>query len=384
MNNEHPPAGNILLVANWESNVGYAWWLIENFWTTIASHFNRQGQQCYLIYPEITQIPGSIAASEIRVEEMDFRDRSRKNRGRLRRLIQHHNIRYIYLSDSPAFSPFYVHLRIWGVKKIVVHDHTPGDRTIPSAGRRFLKNIIQRMPWITADHFIAVTDFVYRRFIEVSCIPASKCSVAQNGIEPIDLKNATEGYARREFNIPQSRKIVVTTGRASFYKGIDFVIRCIAELVHNRGITDLHFLFCGDGPDLNAFRDLATQLEVNDYLTFSGRRADIRKILPSCDIGFHASMGEVGYSLSILEYMSAGLATIVPDLPSTSEAIIHGENGLVFRHGDDASACDMLQYCRLDENRQKLAKVAISSIIDNYNIEQTNSDLTQILDKQFS
>lgn len=384
MNNKQSPAGNILLVANWESNVGYAWILIENFWITISRHFTQQGQQCYLVYPEITRIPEPIAESEIRVNELDFRNRSHKNRHLLRQLVRRHNIRYIYLTDSPAYSTFYVQLRLWGIKRIVVHDHTPGERTKPSSWRSLLKKIIQRTPWITADHFIAVTDFVYRRFIEVNCIPANKCTVAKNGIQPLDLASTSAGYAHREFNIPLARQIVVTTGRASYYKGIDFIIKCVAELVYNRKVSDLHFLYCGEGPDIDAFRDLAGQLQVNDYLTFAGKRIDVRAILPTCDIGFHASRGEVGYSLSILEYMSAGLATIVPDLPSTSQAIMHGENGLVFLHGDVSSACDMLQRCRSSAYREKLSKNAISTVADHYNLEQTNTSLIQILDGQFS
>lgn len=378
------PSGNILLVANWESNVGYAWHLIENFWTAIAGHFMQQGRQCYLIYPEITRIPETIAESGIRVDELDFRNRSRNNRHRLRQLVRSNNIRYIYLTDSPAYSTFYVQLRLWGIKRVIVHDHTPGERTRPSVMRGLLKKAIHRMPWITADHFIAVTDFVYRRFLEVNCLPVNKCSVAANGIEPIDRGNTGAGFAHREFRIPPERRIVVTTGRASYYKGIDFIIRCVAELVHQRRVSDLHFIYCGDGPDLNAFRELASRLRVNDYLTFAGRRSDIRVILPACDIGFHASRGEVGYSLSILEYMSAGLATIVPDLPSTSQVIRHDKNGLVFRHEDVSSACDMLQRCRSAVYRRKLAKSAIATVRDNYNLERTNRDLIQILDRQFS
>jgi glycosyltransferase involved in cell wall biosynthesis len=383
MRHEQPATGNILLVANWESNVGYAWRLIENFWITISGHFMRQGRVCYLIYPQITKIPEAIARSEIRVSELDFRNRSRRSRHMLGQLVRTHNIRYLYLTDAPAYSPFYLILRLWGIKRIVVHDHTPGDRTKPSLWRGMIKKLIQRMPWFTADHFIAVTDFVFQRFIEVNCIPEKKCSVAVNGIVPIALNDGVAVNVRYEFNIPPSRHIVITTGRATYYKGIDFIIRCIAELVHNRKLTDFHFIYCGDGPDMEAFRELATRLNVNDYMTFAGKRSDIRAILPGCDIGFHASRGEVGFSLSILEYMSAGLATIVPDLPSTSLAITHGENGLAFRHGNLSSACDMLQRCRSTAFRDKISKAAMETVSDNYNLVRTNSDLIRILEKQF-
>ena len=69
-----PSNGNILLVANWESNVGYAWWLMENFWTTIAKHFDDRS--CFLIYPKITVLPESISTTSIKTSELNFSDHS--------------------------------------------------------------------------------------------------------------------------------------------------------------------------------------------------------------------------------------------------------------------------------------------------------------------
>ena len=384
MNNPHVNRGNILLVANWESDIGYAWWLMENFWVTIAGHFEHRGSSSYLIYPKITQIPDAIESSCIKVLEHNFRDRSPSSLDKLHQIIRRNAIQYLYLSDAKSYSLVYPLLKLWGIKTIVVHEHFPGDRTIATSWRKLLKSGIQRIPFYTADHFIAVSDFVYRRFIQVACIPASKCSTAPNGIMPISLSHIDREYAKNNFNIPDNRLIVVSTGRADNYKGIDFIIKCCAEFVHHRSIYDLHFLFCGDGPDLEYFRELVSTYQVEEYFTLAGKRSDIRDILPSCDIGFHASKGEVGYSLSIIEYMSAGLATIVPDLPSTSEATRHEDNGLLYSHGDVSSACDAIQLCRSSEFRGQLSRNARSTAGEEFNLEHTNTQLINILDRLFT
>lgn len=371
------------MVANWESNVGYAWWLMENFWTTIAAHFEKQGVASHLIYPKITVLPVAIESSNIEVEECDFRDRSFNNIKKIRGLIKSKNIKYIYLSDSPSYSLFYLLLKLWGVKKIVVHDHTPGERTVPAPWLRLAKSLIQRIPVYTADHYIAVTDFVYRRFIDVSCIPAEKCSVAANGIRPLDLSSADLKYTYKMFSIPEDRKIIITTGRASFYKGIDFFIECANELVNHKKIAKLHFLYCGDGPDLNAFRSLSAKYKLESSFTFAGKRSDVTAILPSCHIGFHAAKGEVGYSLSILEYMSAGLATIVPDNPSTSGATVDGKTGMVYQPGNVSSACSAIEQCLDESLRKKLSANAIASVKQQYNIANTNSKLIASLERVF-
>lgn len=375
--------GNILLVANWESNVGYAWWLMENFWVTISRHFGHKGSKCHLIYPKITQIPAAIAASEIKSSECDFHKHSPTNLITLYNLIKKNNIKYIYLSDSPSYSLFYLLLRLWGIKQIVVHDHTPGERSIPKGWRKTIKSLIQKIPLYTADHFIAVTDFVYHRLIEVSRIPDQKCSVAPNGITPVNLNNIDAKYAHHCFDIPEQRLIVVTTGRASYYKGIDFFIHCAEELINKQKFEQLHFLFCGDGPDMKAFQLLVKNVNIENHFTFAGKRNDVPEILASCHIGLHAATGEVGYSLSILEYMSAGLATIVPDNPSTSDATRHGITGLLYKQKDLAEACEAIKKCLDETYRNKLADNAKNDIRSNYNLSQTNKSLITILNKVF-
>lgn len=373
--------GNILLVANWESNVGYAWWLMENFWVQIEQHFHEQGRSCHLIYPKVTQVPADINASGIIVEQCDFRDQSTQNLTRIRDIIKHNNIQIIYLSDSPTYSMFYLRLKLWGVKKIIVHDHTPGDRTTPSGIRRLLKSLLHRLPLISADHFIAVTDFVYQRFINVYCLPEKKCSVAANGIKPIELDKSDRHYINSIFDIPENRFTVITTGRASQYKGIDFFIECADELINKQHIENLHFLFCGDGPDMAMFKNIAAQNNLDSHFTFAGKRTDIRQILPSCNIGFHAATGEVGYSLSILEYMSAGLLTIVPDQPSTSLCITDEVNGLLYKPRDIRSACNAIKKSMDTQKIKDIGERAVSSVKENYDIAQTNRTLIHIFEQ---
>lgn len=370
---------NILLVANWGSDAGYAWWLMENFWVTISEHFHEQDKDCYLIYPTITKIPNSIASSKLITVELDFKNRSLPNIKKLSRLIREKDISYIYLTDYYSYTTFYVLLRLWGIKTIVVHDHTPGDRPPPSRLKSLFKRIIQKTPFITADHFIAVTDFVYKRLIQVACIPANKCSCARNGIDPIDLDNHDDKYTYQSFGIPQTRKIIVLTGRASYYKGIDFFIECANILVNNLSRNDLHFLYCGTGPDIDDFMTLTDKYSLNNYFTFAGNRSDIRNILPSCYIGFHAATGEVGYSLSILEYMSAGLLTLVPDTPSTSLAITDMKDGFLYKYRDTSSAIDTILRALDYEDAHIIRSNAINEVRQKYNIRNTNKQLIEIL-----
>ena len=107
----------------------------------------------------------------------------------------------------------------------------------------------------------------------------------------------------------------------------------------------------------------------------------MRDILPSCHIGLHAAAGEVGYSLSILEFMSAGLITLVPDLPSTSQAIEHGVNGYVYAARDLNSACHTLELAvqKIQLNQRELQENAIKTVASRYTIARTNQTFVNIM-----
>ena len=379
MSDKTNPKGNILLVANWESDVGYAWWLMENFWASINKHFSSRGMESFLIYPKITTIPQTVSDAKIETSELDFADHNFKNIKRIYIYLKTRDIKHLYLSDSPMNGWFYILLRLFGVKKIVVHDHTPGERTESSGLQKILKYIRQRIPFYNVDHIIAVTDYIHQRHLKVNCIPKNRCSTARNGITPIDLSEIDHRYAYKQFNIPADKVIIVTTGRASYYKGIDFFIRCADELINKQGLENLHFLFCGDGPDLDDFIALSYEYGLEEHFTFAGKRSDIRKLLPSCSIGFHAATGEVGYSLSILEYMSAGLITLVPDNPSTSLATSHLEDGLLYTPRDIASATGAIKLAMEMRVKNTLRLNAITKIKEYYSIEKTNIMLINIL-----
>ncbi len=375
--------GNILLVANYASDVGYAWWLMENFWVQIAKYASKRSKKCFLLYPKITTVPPAIAESSIQLIEGKFAFRPKPVRERLKKIIRDNDIRFIYLTDKKNYGMEYFSLRRWGVEKIVVHDHAPGERPPAPMWKRMFKSSVHALGWFSCDHYIGVSKFVYDRFLESGCIPAAKCSYVLNGIHPIAMHEDYQNYARQQFSIPAEAVIVVTTGRATYYKGIDFLIRCAHALINEQGKNNVYFLYCGDGPDLDAFRSQTRECNLDGKFIFGGRRSDISRILQSCDIGVQASQGEA-FSLSILEYMSAGLATVVPDNCGNKEAISSGENGVLYPPRDHENLVRTLSALIDDEQyRKKLAASAVDTVNRRFTIEKANREFVEVISRIF-
>ena len=365
----------ILLVANYASDVGYAWWLMESFWIHINKLYADQ-KTVFLCYPRVNKIPEAVKKTSIATKELDF---CTKKSSLLRQIqfIKKHKIECIYYSDQPMLHWRYAIFRCVGVKKIIIHDHTPGMRTSPNGIKKFLKTIVMRAPWMTADAYIGATQFIQSRGETVGCIPKCKCFHAPNGI-PSDQPNS-KADIHKLFDIPMTRQIMVCTGRAHSVKGIDFALRCIANIVLQDKESRLHFLFCGDGPLLDELKNLSRRLNIEGHVTFAEKRQDIKNLLTGCDFAFHPSKAEVGYSLSILEYMQAKLPVVVSDNPSVCGATTHNKTGLIYKENDLGAACDAIKKLLYDEKATALMGFQSSQTLKQaYQIENTHASLTDI------
>ena len=375
--------GNILLVANYASDVGYAWWLMENFWGAISAHFLKSGVRCVLIYPEVRAIPDVICQSGIEVVEHDYSDRSASSLLRLRQLIKMYNIKNVYLTDREYYGFIYLVLRLSGVRRIILHDHKPGEREPASGLIKLIKLAIHSMHILSCDYYIGVSDFVRQRLIRSACIPPERCGFVLNGIPSHHEESGVAGGVREEFGIPDNAVIVVSTGRATFYKGVDFIIECAQQLIVKEAAEHIYFVHCGSGPDITVFQEQAKYAGLEERFIFAGHRNDIRRILLSSDIAIQASRGEA-FSLSIIEYLAAGLATLTPNICGNAEAIEHGKTGILFPPGDVNYVVKWVRkFAENADIRAQFGAAARESANTKFTIERANLELLEILDERF-
>ena len=374
MNNEKSPA--ILCVANWKSDVGYAWWLMESYWIKLSEIYSLR-YRTLLAYPEINSVPAAIENSAIEYFHHTFACADKAGIKANVALIKKENIKVLYLSDYGVTHAAFAAYRAAGVEKIIVHDHTPGLRTRASGIKKWLKTIRANMPGLRADAAFGATEFVTSRLINTSCFSPSRCFTIQNGIVPFDAGLADDKQTPAFFP-SADKKVIVTAARANKYKGVEFALHVMAELTVKRGRRDVSYMLFGDGPDLEAFKALAETLNITAYCHFPGRVDNAKLWFSRCYLGFQPSKGEVGYSLSILEYMYARLPVIVPDNPSVCEATTDSKNGAVYKENDVQSAANAIAHYLDNPQIQKEHGEAAHSVVDRqYTLASTHAAFSQ-------
>jgi glycosyltransferase involved in cell wall biosynthesis len=366
---------NILLVGNWSSDVGYAWWLMEEFWVAISKKYAGE-RKVYLSYPEVGDLSPIIAKSDIEVIKFDFTSR---NWLKTLIMVRKLSIDTIYLTDRSYLSAFYILLYLSGVRNIVIHDHAPGERTVPRGMKKVIKFLAARIPLLTGTKYIAVSEFVLNRLKSVALLPVRKCHLAMNGVN-IDLLDSFPSLdMQKELGLPAGSLVVVSCSRASFYKGIQHILGAAEILLREPGYEHVFFLHCGDGPDL-AELERRRDLELKDRFIFLGARADVPRILKSCDIAVHASSGE-GLSLSILEFMAASLPVVVSDSPSVCQSINDGVSGLHFNVNDTLDLVSKLKKL-IDSGRMRaqMGAEARNCVVAQYSLKKTIADVLLVFD----
>ncbi|MDQ2076175.1 glycosyltransferase family 4 protein [Marinimicrobium sp. ABcell2] len=355
-----PSKSGVLAVGNFDSNIGYAWRLMESLWCDLAKVMSERGHEMHVCFPSISVVPACLIEHDYQAHTLDFTDKSLTGVLNQLKFLRQNSIKVVYFTDARTAAFRYALFRFAGVEKIIIHDHTPGVRTRPGRLKSWYKGLLNRLPLISCSACFAVSPYVADRLHTVNCVPKRKIHCVTNGIAV-----GTPPPERGE----KDKLTVVTVGRANYYKGIDFAIKVVEHLVKNLGVTNLNYVLFGDGPDLDEFKEFAETCGVTRHVTFAGAVSDVPERLVQCDIAFHPSRGEA-MSLAILEYMRAGLPVVASDNPSVSSALAHNEYALLYREGEVTEAAEALKtLLESPETRLRLGSAARKKVESQFSDE---------------
>jgi glycosyltransferase involved in cell wall biosynthesis len=100
---------------------------------------------------------------------------------------------------------------------------------------------------------------------------------------------------------------------------VDVALRMVDHLVHVMGRTDCHFAFLGDGEARVACEQLAAELGIDKWVTFTGwvGQEQVSRYLSTADLGLEPNLEEIVSPVKGMEYMAYGLPFVSFDLRET-------------------------------------------------------------------
>ncbi|HEY3716338.1 MAG TPA: glycosyltransferase family 4 protein [Jatrophihabitantaceae bacterium] len=196
---------------------------------------------------------------------------------------------------------------------------------------------LESMTYRCADHVIS-TNESYRRvaLTRGRCAPDS-VTVVRSGPDTTVMRPVEPVPGLRHGR----DHLAVYLGIMGPQDGVELALRAFAEAVHTHGRADSHFALLGFGDCLDDLRALASELQLDEHVSFTGRVGpdEIADYLSTADIGIcpdpKSPLNDVSTMNKTMEYMAYCLPIVSFDLVETR--VSAGESAVYVESGDVAA-----------------------------------------------
>jgi glycosyltransferase involved in cell wall biosynthesis len=193
---------------------------------------------------------------------------------------------------------------------------------------------------------------------------------------PVDTEHfspipvAQSRQLRAQQGLPPDAFVIVYTGRLAPEKSLHVLVDAFAMVWHQR--PQAYLVLVGDGPMRTALTEQTQHLGCQDRTRFVGAVAplEIPRWLQTADVFALVSPNE-GFPCALVEAMSAGLASVVSDIPANRQLVRSEEHGLLSEPGDAAAvAAALIRLLDKPALRTRMGAEARRSVKQHYSTER--------------
>ncbi|MDP1524994.1 MAG: glycosyltransferase family 4 protein [Rhodocyclaceae bacterium] len=200
----------------------------------------------------------------------------------------------------------------------------------------------ERLTFRTADVSIATNESYRRIAIERGGMAPERVFVVRSGPSLERMKIQAPNTALKGGR----RYLVGYVGVMGAQEGIDYLLNAVHYIVQVKKRTDVHFGLVGGGTSLDALKQLAVRLGIDQFVTFTGRihDASMLAMLNTADICVNPDvaneMNDKSTMNKIMEYMALGKPIVQFDL--TEGRFSAGDASLYARRNDSIDLAEQM------------------------------------------
>jgi glycosyltransferase involved in cell wall biosynthesis len=218
------------------------------------------------------------------------------------------------------------------------HDINPELFEVKFGGRGFLYRLIclvERLTFACADVSIATNESYREIAIRRGRMRPERVFVVRSGP---DL-----GRLVLRPPVPELRRgrrfLVGYVGVMGRQEGISYLLDAARRIVREHGREDVQFVLVGSGPEIESLKRTASELELDEYVTFTGRVPDAQllDVLNTADVCVnpdeHNAMNDKSTMNKIMEYMALAKPIVQFDL---TEGRVSAQEASLYAKPNDA------------------------------------------------
>lgn len=277
---------------------------------------------------------------------------------RLAQFIRRHRIQLVSLEYPLGFMLYFRLLHLFNRFKLIVGLH--GDdvlslHQLPAHEQAIIAHLIRNADWVLAHS----SSLLGQAETIVGGLKDQR-SYLPYGIDCERLREHAAEHADR--TQIQSVPYILTVAKLFDRKGIDVLLHAVRKI---KDALDGHaFVIVGDGPEEAKLKQMASDLGVNDRVTFAGDipNRDIPSLFKGCRFFVLPSRSEP-FGIVLLEAMTFGKAILATRVGGIPEFVQNGVNGVLVPSEDpDALAKQILAFIRQGDHTDRIGKNGLAIV----------------------
>lgn len=230
--------------------------------------------------------------------------------------LMHWNPDVIHIHSSGGEGLIGVNLKRKYNKPLVLTVH--GEDITRHSKKIFSKQLTQ-FTISNSDSVICVSKFLENEIKNLG-IKSQNFFVIPMGANTDRFRPRSKVKARRMFNLPLDKKIILFVGHLVQRKGVDYLIKSMEKIIEYE--KRIMCIIIGKGTEEKKLKKLSSMLKLNSYIIFLGQKTneEVAPYMNACDILVLPSLNE-GLPVVLCEALAAGKPVVATNVAGTPELV---------------------------------------------------------------
>ncbi|EGA90826.1 capsular polysaccharide biosynthesis protein [Planococcus donghaensis MPA1U2] len=182
---------------------------------------------------------------------------------------------------------------------------------------------------------------------------------------------------RKSLGLEKDNVILISMGDLIKRKNYTLSIEALAMTKN----SNVYYLICGQGPELENLKKLAKEKGVEQQVRFLGHRSDIKELLTISDIFLFTTLQE-GLPRSMMEAMASGLPCIASKIRGNTDLIESGNGGFLVNLNDTHGFTNAIEVLSKDRLKREIMGKKNLEKIREYDVENIKALMLDIYIKE--
>jgi len=291
----------------------------------------------------------------------------------LSRILRRHRPEIVHFHFTSPQGPFPWIAKLCGAEQIFYTDHGSAPEGYLQRALPAWKKILGRIPAYPLTRVFCASNYNCRRILVREMAPLDRCETLHNSVD-LDRVRGTANSARNfraRYSIPGDRAIVLQIGVIAEQKGVPDLLEA-ARLILEK--TDrVQFVFAGDGPSLEDYRQSGVNMGIDDHLTWTGLVEDPFRegVFSAADLVCQVSRWQEAFGWTIAEAMAHSKPLVATHVGGIPEVVQHGRTGFLVPRRDARAIADrILQLLEDPLLRSAMGQMGQKRVASNFDIRR--------------